>query len=486
MCSSILGGMDTEECNKIYFDCVRDFFTEDKSVFYNWFDPTRQSGLIYPLDVSQMLFGIDYVNQFVIDDDNKAKLSLNDSELSENILWVNAWDPFSMLGNANYSDPSTDGYFGRKTAIAVIGWPVTNHRIKFKEIDFKAILLEKYTKILEELIQSGFNELLKNFSLETFTNEYNKFVNYVKSVFYAYDINTGVDFTNIDDNTECNGIADEKFKKFFTTISAVIDFLTDKKPPPEYNPTDNDVIKEKNTQIQIVNKKFLSLREFSNKCATATPLVTADVAPSATAAAAGPKLGDAAFSDSDSSASGSSASRSSKKHAIGKSPIEVKPTPYDDDSDDDDGADNPLLAEIRKGTHLRKVAAGEGAAADAKAAAKKGSPPKEEEFDMMAALKKRLNARRAGVGGEEVKGKGSKEKPPSTALYIPPAMAGISSEGSESSDWGEGGGYIKKKLLRKQSYRNLNSINNKTSRKKTKLTEVFKSKKNNKKTLRKR
>jgi len=65
-------------------------------------------------------------------------------------------------------------------------------------------------------------------------------------------------------------------------------------------------------------------------------------------------------------------------------------------------------------------------------------------------------------------------------------MAGISSEGSESSDWGEGGGYIKKKLLRKQSYRNLNSINNKTSRKKTKLTEVFKSKKNNKKTLRKR
>jgi WAS family protein 1 len=67
--------------------------------------------------------------------------------------------------------------------------------------------------------------------------------------------------------------------------------------------------------------------------------------------------------------------------------------PADDGSDD--GADNPLLAAIRKGTTLKKVSAGEGVAASAdgagdKPAAKK-APPKEEEFDIMAALKKRLN-----------------------------------------------------------------------------------------------
>jgi hypothetical protein len=113
-----------------------------------------------------------------------------------------------------------------------------------------------------------------------------------------------------------------------------------------------------------------------------------------------------------------------------------------------DNVDNPLMAAIRRGTTLNKVKVGKGVDDE------KGSPP----FDIMEALKTRVGARRAGVGDEGV---------------------------VEEEDWG-GGGHIKKKLLRKQTYRNLNSINNKTSRKKTKLTEIFKSKKNNKKTLRKR
>ena len=99
------------------------------------------------------------------------------------------------------------------------------------------------------------------------------------------------------------------------------------------------------------------------------------------------------------------------------------------------------------------MAAGKGAATDKKELSS-------EPFDQSAAIAKRMKERRKGVGDS-------------------------SGEEGESSAW-EAGGYIKKKLLRKQSYRNLNSINNKTSRKKTKLTEVFKSKKNNKKTLRKR
>jgi hypothetical protein len=52
------------------------------------------------------------------------------------------------------------------------------------------------------------------------------------------------------------------------------------------------------------------------------------------------------------------------------------------------------------------------------------------------------------------------------------------------SETGQQGGHIKKKLIRKKIYRNLNKITNKTSRKKTKLTEIFKTKVSNNKTLR--
>ena len=56
---------------------------------------------------------------------------------------------------------------------------------------------------------------------------------------------------------------------------------------------------------------------------------------------------------------------------------------------------------------------------------------------------------------------------------------------SASEDWG-GGGHIKKKLIRKKTYRNVSKITNNTSRKRTKLTELFKTKRNKNKTLRKK
>lgn len=42
------------------------------------------------------------------------------------VLYVNAWDPHSMIGNGNRQDPSLDGYVGRSTTSAVLGWPPTN------------------------------------------------------------------------------------------------------------------------------------------------------------------------------------------------------------------------------------------------------------------------------------------------------------------------------------------------------------------------
>ncbi len=52
-------------------------------------------------------------------------------------LFVNAWDPFSILGNGNAADGSADGYWGRISAISVIGWPRAN----------KCLTREKFVRV---------------------------------------------------------------------------------------------------------------------------------------------------------------------------------------------------------------------------------------------------------------------------------------------------------------------------------------------------
>jgi len=42
------------------------------------------------------------------------------------ILFVNAWDPWSLPGNGNFRDQSLDGYVGRRSAISCLCWPQTN------------------------------------------------------------------------------------------------------------------------------------------------------------------------------------------------------------------------------------------------------------------------------------------------------------------------------------------------------------------------
>ena len=44
----------------------------------------------------------------------------------DNRLFVNAWDPHTLVGNANFGDASMDGYYGRSTAMALLCWPLTN------------------------------------------------------------------------------------------------------------------------------------------------------------------------------------------------------------------------------------------------------------------------------------------------------------------------------------------------------------------------
>lgn len=51
-------------------------------------------------------------------------------EHAETSLLVNAWDPWSMVGNGNAGDSSLDGFFGRSTAMAVLCWPFTNPNLR--------------------------------------------------------------------------------------------------------------------------------------------------------------------------------------------------------------------------------------------------------------------------------------------------------------------------------------------------------------------
>lgn len=49
-------------------------------------------------------------------------------------LFVNAWDPFSFVGNGNFADDSLDGYFGKFGAMALLAWPGTNELIRYQAV----------------------------------------------------------------------------------------------------------------------------------------------------------------------------------------------------------------------------------------------------------------------------------------------------------------------------------------------------------------
>jgi len=49
----------------------------------------------------------------------------------ENTLYVNAWDPWSLVGNGNAGDRSLDGAWGACSNMGVLCWPVTNPHIQY-------------------------------------------------------------------------------------------------------------------------------------------------------------------------------------------------------------------------------------------------------------------------------------------------------------------------------------------------------------------
>lgn len=63
----------------------------------------------------------------------KLIMQANQSLLNDS-LYINAWDCFSIIGNGNGLDASLDGYFGRSSAMSVLGWDVTNPCIRYEAV----------------------------------------------------------------------------------------------------------------------------------------------------------------------------------------------------------------------------------------------------------------------------------------------------------------------------------------------------------------
>ena len=49
----------------------------------------------------------------------------------QNTMFVNAWDPWTLIGNGNERDRSLDGYWGRCSNMSVLGWLPTNPDMQF-------------------------------------------------------------------------------------------------------------------------------------------------------------------------------------------------------------------------------------------------------------------------------------------------------------------------------------------------------------------
>jgi hypothetical protein len=52
-------------------------------------------------------------------------------DIPKDALFINAWDPWSLVGNGNEGDNSLDGYVGRISAAGILCWPLTNPYIQY-------------------------------------------------------------------------------------------------------------------------------------------------------------------------------------------------------------------------------------------------------------------------------------------------------------------------------------------------------------------
>jgi hypothetical protein len=103
--------------SKRVFQCCFDYIFADisikKKIIFNFLDlPTKISVTKIKIPIQELVFELE----------------------TEKTLFINAWDPFSIIGNGNSNDNSLDGYFGRMTAMSVMGWSNTNPNLRFEPV----------------------------------------------------------------------------------------------------------------------------------------------------------------------------------------------------------------------------------------------------------------------------------------------------------------------------------------------------------------
>lgn len=95
-----------------------------KEIFEPAFSPLRPAFAAAGLTLD----GYDWKNSSFIGGKIPDRLATDDLS---SILYINAWDPWSLIGNGNEYDRSLDGAWGRISNMAVLGWRVTNPEMKF-------------------------------------------------------------------------------------------------------------------------------------------------------------------------------------------------------------------------------------------------------------------------------------------------------------------------------------------------------------------
>ena len=147
-------------------------------------------------------------------DKSKPKFNFN----LKQTLFLNAWDPWTIIGNGNSRDDTLDGYWGRYSNMSVLGWGFTNPYMKFigikynEPVEYK-IHDENISEILPDLSYGNFITLNCNgeFGDETVSIPDNTYVLIPHK--YGLDINYTL-----------SAVEDQTFENILYIQNSILDF----------------------------------------------------------------------------------------------------------------------------------------------------------------------------------------------------------------------------------------------------------------------
>ena len=98
-----------------------------KQCFYKYLDEMN-----YSQDTNIILNYIDFIPDYKLQTRSPIEKMLwkTDQDTLDKTLFINAWDPHSVIGNGNEYDNSLDGYWGRISAMSVIGTGTINSNVR--------------------------------------------------------------------------------------------------------------------------------------------------------------------------------------------------------------------------------------------------------------------------------------------------------------------------------------------------------------------